>query len=180
VGTQKIARLAAGGRPGSRSPPGGEKGSLTPDHWSITLPAWGSLGSLTPSHMLDAPLLKAPPTNKYWLTAPELLGRGPLTPTTWSTARLMPRRRSIGFMPAATLLQPSFRMARASTVAVVVPARRGWRWCGLGGGVGCSPAGIEAHAPPPRIPATAGRRQIAARASNPGHAAGGRRARVPP
>ena len=42
--------------------------------------------------------------------------------TTASTARLMPRRRSIGLSPAATLLHPSTRIARASTVAVVVPA----------------------------------------------------------
>mmetsp|Transcript_26067 Transcript_26067/g.66112 ORF Transcript_26067/g.66112 Transcript_26067/m.66112 type:complete len:433 (+) Transcript_26067:118-1416(+) len=39
-----------------------------------------------------------------------------------STARLMPRRRSIGFMPAATDLHPSAKMARVSTVAVVVPS----------------------------------------------------------
>ena len=44
-------------------------------------------------------------------------------PTTVSTAALMPRRRSMGFMPAATLLQPSLKMARVSTVAVVVPVR---------------------------------------------------------
>ncbi len=42
--------------------------------------------------------------------------------TTWSTAMLTPRRRSIGFSPAATLLLPSLKMARVSTVAVVVPA----------------------------------------------------------
>mmetsp|Transcript_174570 Transcript_174570/g.424717 ORF Transcript_174570/g.424717 Transcript_174570/m.424717 type:complete len:213 (-) Transcript_174570:144-782(-) len=42
--------------------------------------------------------------------------------STLSTAACMPRRRSIGFMPAATLLQPSRTMARVSTVAVVVPS----------------------------------------------------------
>mmetsp|Transcript_21131 Transcript_21131/g.38360 ORF Transcript_21131/g.38360 Transcript_21131/m.38360 type:complete len:242 (-) Transcript_21131:11-736(-) len=42
--------------------------------------------------------------------------------TTLSTARVMPRRRSMGFMPAATALQPSLKMARVSTVAVVVPS----------------------------------------------------------
>mmetsp|Transcript_40688 Transcript_40688/g.131750 ORF Transcript_40688/g.131750 Transcript_40688/m.131750 type:complete len:225 (+) Transcript_40688:1034-1708(+) len=42
--------------------------------------------------------------------------------STASTARLIPRRRSIGFMPAATALQPSLKMARVSTVAVVVPS----------------------------------------------------------
>mmetsp|Transcript_831 Transcript_831/g.2183 ORF Transcript_831/g.2183 Transcript_831/m.2183 type:complete len:222 (+) Transcript_831:1084-1749(+) len=41
---------------------------------------------------------------------------------TWSTAMLMPRRRSIGFMPAATDLQPSEKMARVRIVAVVVPS----------------------------------------------------------
>mmetsp|Transcript_10690 Transcript_10690/g.38706 ORF Transcript_10690/g.38706 Transcript_10690/m.38706 type:complete len:207 (-) Transcript_10690:285-905(-) len=42
--------------------------------------------------------------------------------TTWSTAAVIPRRKSIGFMPAATDLQPSLKMARVSTVAVVVPS----------------------------------------------------------
>src|SRR5712671_3844168 len=42
--------------------------------------------------------------------------------TTASTARSMPRLRSIGFMPAATALAPSRTMACASTVAVVVPS----------------------------------------------------------
>src|ERR1700748_1907151 len=39
-----------------------------------------------------------------------------------STARSMPRLRSIGFMPAATDFAPSLTMAWASTVAVVVPS----------------------------------------------------------
>ena len=42
--------------------------------------------------------------------------------TTASTARSMPRFRSIGFMPAATALEPSFTIAWARTVAVVVPS----------------------------------------------------------
>src|SRR5580704_7516220 len=42
--------------------------------------------------------------------------------TTASTARSMPRLRSIGFMPAATALAPSRTIAAASTVAVVVPS----------------------------------------------------------
>jgi hypothetical protein len=42
--------------------------------------------------------------------------------TTASTAMSMPRLRSIGFMPAATDLEPSLTMAAASTVAVVVPS----------------------------------------------------------
>src|ERR1700741_186429 len=39
-----------------------------------------------------------------------------------STAMSIPRLRSIGFMPAATALEPSFTIAAASTVAVVVPS----------------------------------------------------------
>src|SRR6516225_6671064 len=39
-----------------------------------------------------------------------------------STARSMPRLRSIGFMPAATAFEPSLTIAAASTVAVVVPS----------------------------------------------------------
>jgi hypothetical protein len=34
----------------------------------------------------------------------------------------MPRRKSIGFIPAATDLHPSLKMARVNTVAVVVPS----------------------------------------------------------
>src|SRR5512135_1101100 len=39
-----------------------------------------------------------------------------------STARSTPRLRSIGFIPAATALEPSLTIAAASTVAVVVPS----------------------------------------------------------
>src|SRR6266404_5825523 len=42
--------------------------------------------------------------------------------TTASTAKSMPRLRSIGFMPAATALTPSRTMAWARMVAVVVPS----------------------------------------------------------
>ena len=45
-----------------------------------------------------------------------------MSSTTASTARSMPRFRSIGFMPAATALAPSRTIAWASTVAVVVPS----------------------------------------------------------
>mmetsp|Transcript_80203 Transcript_80203/g.214842 ORF Transcript_80203/g.214842 Transcript_80203/m.214842 type:complete len:222 (-) Transcript_80203:21-686(-) len=38
------------------------------------------------------------------------------------TADSMPRRTSVGFMPAATALQPSRKMLRVKTVAVVVPS----------------------------------------------------------
>mmetsp|Transcript_21841 Transcript_21841/g.49382 ORF Transcript_21841/g.49382 Transcript_21841/m.49382 type:complete len:233 (-) Transcript_21841:66-764(-) len=42
--------------------------------------------------------------------------------TTDSTAIWIPRRRSMGFMPAATALHPSEKIALVSTVAVVVPS----------------------------------------------------------
>ena len=42
--------------------------------------------------------------------------------TTASTAKSMPRLRSIGFIPAATALTPSRTMAWARRVAVVVPS----------------------------------------------------------
>ena len=42
--------------------------------------------------------------------------------TTASTALSMPRLSSIGLAPAATILQPSRKIAWASTVAVVVPS----------------------------------------------------------
>src|SRR5665213_579431 len=42
--------------------------------------------------------------------------------TAVATALSMPRRRSIGFMPAATYFMPSVTMDCASTVAVVVPS----------------------------------------------------------
>ena len=43
--------------------------------------------------------------------------------TTALIASLIPRRRSMGLIPAATDLAPSERMALVSTVAVVVPAK---------------------------------------------------------
>src|SRR5215470_9681550 len=42
--------------------------------------------------------------------------------TTSATARSMPRFRSIGLWPAATIFEPSRKIACASTVAVVVPS----------------------------------------------------------
>src|SRR5215213_994044 len=50
------------------------------------------------------------------------LARALRSATTASTAMSTPRLRSIGFMPAATALAPSFTIAWASTVAVVVPS----------------------------------------------------------
>ena len=78
---------------------------LTSTTWSTArlIPRRRSIGFMP---LASLPLPSSPP---------------PHTLTTWSTARLIPRRRSIGFMPAATDLQPSLRIARVSTVAVVVP-----------------------------------------------------------
>ena len=41
---------------------------------------------------------------------------------TWSTADSIPRLTSMGFIPAVTYLQPSFTIAWANIVAVVVPS----------------------------------------------------------
>lgn len=42
--------------------------------------------------------------------------------TTASTARFIPLLKSMGFIPAATDLTPSLKIALAKTVAVVVPS----------------------------------------------------------
>ena len=78
--------------------------------WAIILP------------MLVSPLEEMVPT---WATSaddPTFLERFSMSLTTAATAMSMPRFKSIGFMPAATDLTPSFTMAWASTVAVVVPS----------------------------------------------------------
>src|SRR5271169_4620698 len=69
-----------------------------------------------------SPLAEMVPTwaiSSFEVTFLEFLTR---SATTASTARSIPRLRSIGFMPAATALAPSRTMACASTVAVVVPS----------------------------------------------------------
>src|SRR6266702_7047575 len=69
-----------------------------------------------------SPLAEMVPTwaiSSFEVTFLEFLTR---SATTASTARSIPRLRSIGFMPAATALAPSRTMAAASTVAVVVPS----------------------------------------------------------
>src|SRR5580692_3285075 len=69
-----------------------------------------------------SPLAEIVPTwaiSSFEVTFLEFLTR---SATTASTARSIPRFRSIGFMPAATDLAPSLIMAAASTVAVVVPS----------------------------------------------------------
>jgi hypothetical protein len=50
------------------------------------------------------------------------LARRSMSLTTAAAARSMPRFKSIGFMPAATSLRPSFMIEAVSTVAVVVPS----------------------------------------------------------
>src|ERR1700689_3812775 len=60
-----------------------------------------------------------------WATSAEdatFFERFLMSSTTASTARSMPRLRSIGFMPAATDFAPSLTMEAARTVAVVVPS----------------------------------------------------------
>src|SRR5438552_17589504 len=69
-----------------------------------------------------SPLEEMVPTwaiSSFEVTFLEFLTR---SATTASTARSIPRFKSIGFMPAATDLAPSRTMAAASTVAVVVPS----------------------------------------------------------
>src|ERR1700690_917083 len=70
----------------------------------------------------ESPLAEIVPTweiSSFEVTFFEFFFR---SPTTVSTARSMPRFRSIGFMPAATDLAPSRTIACARTVAVVVPS----------------------------------------------------------
>src|SRR5216683_6187207 len=69
-----------------------------------------------------SPLAAIEPT---WATSSVpviFLARALMSSTTASTARSMPRLRSIGFMPAATDFTPSRTIAWARTVAVVVPS----------------------------------------------------------
>src|SRR5215469_7096193 len=69
-----------------------------------------------------SPLAETVPTwaiSSFEVTFLEFFSR---SVTTASTARSIPRFRSIGFMPAATALAPSRTIACASTVAVVVPS----------------------------------------------------------
>src|SRR6202167_5408659 len=69
-----------------------------------------------------SPLAEMVPTWAISSLALTFLERFLRSATTASTAFSMPRLRSIGFMPAATDLEPSRTMARARTVAVVVPS----------------------------------------------------------
>src|SRR5262245_59428789 len=69
-----------------------------------------------------SPLAEMVPTCATSADEPTFLARFSMSLMTADTAISMPRRRSIGFMPAATALAPSRTIACASTVAVVVPS----------------------------------------------------------
>src|SRR3954451_24352462 len=74
------------------------------------------------SPMSRSPLAEMVPTWAISALVPIFLDEALTAATTASTARSMPRLRSIGFMPAATDLTPSRTIAWARTVAVVVPS----------------------------------------------------------
>src|SRR5271170_756654 len=69
-----------------------------------------------------SPLAAIAPTWAISALVETFLARFLTSSTTASTARSMPRLRSIGLRPAATALTPSRTIAWASTVAVVVPS----------------------------------------------------------
>src|SRR5438105_3041051 len=69
-----------------------------------------------------SPFAEIVPTCAISSLLPTFFERFCTSATTASTARSMPRRKSIGFIPAATALMPSRTMACARTVAVVVPS----------------------------------------------------------
>src|SRR5260221_5236545 len=74
------------------------------------------------SPMSRSPLAEIVPTWPISSEVETFLERFFTSSTTASTALSTPRRRSIGFMPAATALAPSRTIAWARTVAVVVPS----------------------------------------------------------
>src|SRR3954451_18318416 len=69
-----------------------------------------------------SPLAEMVPTCAISSLVETFLARACRSFTTSATAKSTPRLRSIGFMPAATDLAPSFTIAWARTVAVVVPS----------------------------------------------------------
>src|ERR1700675_3204024 len=100
--------------------------SVSSDLFSSTV-VTPSLPTFCMASAIILPILVSPfdemvPT---WATSAEeltFLARFSMSLTTAATAMSMPRLRSIGFMPAATDLAPSFTIACANTVAVVVPS----------------------------------------------------------
>src|SRR5574338_865693 len=69
-----------------------------------------------------SPLAEMIPTWAISLESETSFERDLRSPTTFWTARSMPRLRSSGFIPAATACMPSRTIAWARTVAVVVPS----------------------------------------------------------
>mmetsp|Transcript_3205 Transcript_3205/g.6650 ORF Transcript_3205/g.6650 Transcript_3205/m.6650 type:complete len:254 (-) Transcript_3205:69-830(-) len=105
--------------------------STTSSSSSIVFPSWTVMTPSLPTRSMAS--LISPPISASllaemvptWLTSSrEVMGRliSSKVSTTTATACWMPRRTSRGFMPAATALHPSRYMARAKTVAVVVPS----------------------------------------------------------
>src|SRR5580692_3159122 len=81
-----------------------------------------SIPSAIISPMVESLLAEIVPTCAISLRSLVGLDRFLSSPVIASTARLMPRLSDIGSCPAATILIPSVKIARASTVAVVVPS----------------------------------------------------------
>ena len=81
-----------------------------------------SIASAMMSPMVESLLAEMVPT--WAISRRSLVGlERPLSSlTTAATARSMPRFSDIGSWPAATILMPSVKIDRASTVAVVVPS----------------------------------------------------------
>ena len=81
-----------------------------------------SIASAMMSPMVESLLAEMVPT--WAISRRSLVGldRFFSSPVTASTARSMPRFSDIGSWPAATILMPSVKIDRASTVAVVVPS----------------------------------------------------------
>ena len=77
---------------------------------------------LISSPMVVSELAEIEPTCAMALWSLAGVDRFLISITAARTALSIPRFRSIGFMPAATVFMPSVRMAWASTVAVVVPS----------------------------------------------------------
>src|SRR6476620_2084355 len=78
--------------------------------------------STSVSSALASSTVITPSLPTFCMACPIFLARFSMSLTTAVTAISMPRLRSIGFMPAATDLAPSFTIACANTVAVVVPS----------------------------------------------------------
>ena len=72
--------------------------------------------------MLSSPLAEMVPTCAIDLPSAQGVDIFSSSATAAAAALSMPRLMSIGFIPAATDFRPSFTMACASTVAVVVPS----------------------------------------------------------